>query len=1190
MVMLIPNIAIFSNAVEAEQAEVSEPLLIEVTTDKSSYTAYGIARITVKVTNTSDEAINNISAEAVFEQLAPVGKNNETFKEVESLQPDESFEFSYKATVNSSKVNINFFEIILLWFTRLFNGGYTATSHDIEADIENITEIKFGKYTVQNVVRVGHDEIVNNNADYNELIQDVNVDEVYQHNSENLIEDEESGIKFTNNIIIIMFDWDCTEQRKANIINSINGKVVGGITGYNELHIEIEESTLEELEEICDKLNENEDIYATYDTVSYTSSVSKVPPNDPWGITDDNEDINWENAFDSSYTWSAVAIDAPGAWLYNAYFNNINIGIVDSGFSTQNKDLNLRVVSTENSPDDHGTKVAGIIGATPNNKTGISGIVWNKNILAYDAENASGMHESDIYKGIETLVKKNCKVINLSIGSPEALNDKQIKREGKTASKKMAQLLEKGYDFIIVQAAGNGDSNNIGFDAIKNGDFCSITNDNCYSNKKISKEDIMNRIIIVANAMRDFDTNSFVCAQNSNGGNQVHIAAPGANILSTSISTEFPYDIDSGTSMAAPFVTGVASLVWSVNFDFTGKEVRQIVLDTAKKGNIIVADNKNSPTTGNFYMVNAKLAVEEAINRTNIKIIGNVKDSSTNKAIDKLVTIKVLNGDNTVINNTKADINGAFSINVPAGNYTILIECEGYVPNRSYVTVGNSNENIGLGTILLKSNSSSENNTSSVHGTVKDEKTGNAISGVRVEFIDNSTDNFDTVATATTGADGSFSVELPYGSYSMSFNHDDYEYYGESIEVDFENIELAEPILLTPKNSSGDGSETIDPNRTVIYSGDCGADGDNVKWVLYDDGELVISGTGKMADYSQENTSPPWGMCKSRIKSINIKNGVTSVSDEAFDYCTSLNSVTIGNSVVSIGVSAFEHCEYLRTVIIGNGVTSIGSDAFNYCISLTNITIPNSVTSIGSGAFSYCTSLTSVIIPDSVMSLSINAFDICKNLESITVDPNNLNYSSYEGVLFNKLKTELIRYPMGSKRTNYTIPNSVLKIGYYAFGNCHNLTSIIIPDSVTTIDENAFFQCDNLISITIPYGVTSIGYNTFKYCKNLTSITIPDSVNSIGDSAFQDCINLTEIKIPDGVTIIGAVAFSGCSSLVSITIPKSITKIKEYAFDDCDKLANVYYTGSEQDWRKITISDWGNGNKNLTNATIHCNS
>ena len=263
---------------------------------------------------------------------------------------------------------------------------------------------------------------------------------------------------------------------------------------------------------------------------------------------------------------------------------------------------------------------------------------------------------------------------------------------------------------------------------------------------------------------------------------------------------------------------------------------------------------------------------------------------------------------------------------------------------------------------------------------------------------------------------------------------------------------------------------------------------------------------------------------------------VTSIGGDAFRDCTGLTSITIPNSVTSIGGEAFRGCTGLTSITIPNSVTSIGTWAFNGCTGLTSITIGNSVTRIGVGAFEGCNGLTSITIPNSVTSISNWAFDRCTGLTSINVASENNYYSSNNGVLFNKKKTELIRYPQGKSQTSYTIPNSVTSIGYGAFSGCTGLTSITIPDSVTSIGSNAFEYCTGLTSITIPDSVTSIEQRAFWGCSGLTSITIPNSVTSIGDLAFYRCSSLTSITIPNSVTSIGYEAFNGCTGLTSINV------------------------------------------------------
>ena len=288
-----------------------------------------------------------------------------------------------------------------------------------------------------------------------------------------------------------------------------------------------------------------------------------------------------------------------------------------------------------------------------------------------------------------------------------------------------------------------------------------------------------------------------------------------------------------------------------------------------------------------------------------------------------------------------------------------------------------------------------------------------------------------------------------------------------------------------------------------------------------------------------------------------IPNSVTSIGYYAFWGCTNLRNIKIPNNVESIGDYAFYNCTSLTSVTIPNSVTSIGNDAFYGCSSLTSVTIPNSVTSIGNNAFYGCLSLTSVTIPDSVTSIGYSALSSCTSLTSIEVSYDNENYSSVDGVLFDKDKTKLIQYPAGSNRTIYSIPNSVISIGSDAFVGCTSLTSVTIPNSVTSIGGSAFSGCTNLTSITIPDSVTSIGSYAFEDCTSLTSVTIGNSVTSIGGSAFSGCTSLTSITIPDSVTSIGDYAFYECTSLKSVTIPDSVTSIGDYAFYECTSLKSV---------------------------------
>ena len=142
------------------------------------------------------------------------------------------------------------------------------------------------------------------------------------------------------------------------------------------------------------------------------------------------------------------------------------------------------------------------------------------------------------------------------------------------------------------------------------------------------------------------------------------------------------------------------------------------------------------------------------------------------------------------------------------------------------------------------------------------------------------------------------------------------------------------------------------------------------------------------------------------------------------------------------------------------------------------------------------------------------AFRENSSLKQINVSSNNANYSSVDGVLFNKDKTELLRYPAGKTASTYSIPSSVTAIKY----------------------GGAFFGCTSLVSMNIPSNITSIERSTFEGCTSLKSVNIPSGVTSIYDNAFAGCTSLKSLYIPDSVTYINTYAFSGYVLEKTITL------------------------------------------------------
>jgi hypothetical protein len=283
--------------------------------------------------------------------------------------------------------------------------------------------------------------------------------------------------------------------------------------------------------------------------------------------------------------------------------------------------------------------------------------------------------------------------------------------------------------------------------------------------------------------------------------------------------------------------------------------------------------------------------------------------------------------------------------------------------------------------------------------------------------------------------------------------------------------------------------------------------------------------------------------------------------------------------VTAIGGGAFWEKTTLTSVIIPEGVTSIGARAFVICRALESITLPESLTSIGECAFQYGNSLTSVTISKNVTTIGFAAFEECGK---INVDTENPNYSSDNGILFNKNMTTILHYPNSGGATTYEIPNTVTTLGSGVFSACKDLTSVKIPASVRSIPIWTFTGCTSLTDVNISEGVVTIGENAFEGVP-LTSVTIPSSVTTIRpyafwkctalqavygmngvtqiyNNAFQACTALTSFTIPSGVTTIQTSTFAG-SGLTSITIPDTVTSIGINAFNNCASLGTVTILG-----------------------------
>lgn len=247
--------------------------------------------------------------------------------------------------------------------------------------------------------------------------------------------------------------------------------------------------------------------------------------------------------------------------------------------------------------------------------------------------------------------------------------------------------------------------------------------------------------------------------------------------------------------------------------------------------------------------------------------------------------------------------------------------------------------------------------------------------------------------------------------------------------------------------------------------------------------------------------------------------------------------------ISGISVFAAESGEF-EYEVLRDGTASITE----YFGSATEVVIPETidgyvVTYISGFGFYKTEDIRKVIIPKSVDSISEYAFSGCTKLEAINVDRNNSVYCDEDGVLFNKDKTTLVKYPAARSADTYIIPNSVTKIGKWAFEDGNVIERIAMTNSVEIIDYCAFVDCSSLIEINLPNSIKTIESRAFDGCSSLKSIAIPNSVKGIQDEVFAHCSSLSSITIPDSVKGIGNFAFVSCSSLKSITIPDSVVSI-----------------------------------------------
>ena len=436
---------------------------------------------------------------------------------------------------------------------------------------------------------------------------------------ENIVEDTETGVQYVNNELLLTVNQGVSRNEVETFIKTYGAVIVGYDQYLNKYQIQFDsEHTLQSLDEIRVAFNNSELFTETRINLSFTAQLNMIPDDREWKS-------DWGNS-PSGKNWGVEAINASDMWGINRVMtaSPVSIGVLDNQFYTEHEDLKFADTFSNNfHPNDlrhggnnpnrtvahHGTHVAGTIAATFNNGKGIAGVAPRVNLYAASMlgledrdrkNNEYGLTINEIEAGLTYLICiAECKVINFSY----MWGDDRVAEE--LTRSLLIYIQDYGYDFVIVKAAGNDLMDAI-WDALA----------------FISNPTIKDRIIVVGAAELSQNGDIFV-AEYSNYGSRVGLIVPGSEIYSTVYQpladiknnnldinlTHNGYSFSSGTSMAAPHVAGVAAVMWSVNPNLSGAQIKNLICNTASGQYGYDSSVRRNDT---YRMLNAYEAVKAA--------------------------------------------------------------------------------------------------------------------------------------------------------------------------------------------------------------------------------------------------------------------------------------------------------------------------------------------------------------------------------------------------------------------------------------------------------------------------------------------------------------------------------------------------------------------------------------------------
>jgi len=621
----------------------------------------------------------------------------------------------------------------------------------------------------------------------------------------------EGGTKLISNELLITVANKTTEKQLIELIQSHGGKVVGKNNYMNQYQVRFEGSGEDYINDLKVELEQSGLIEEIYFNLVLDLDISATP--------NDKEYDSWDTEKPGGNNWGLECIDAPGAWEYNDEMGLVKIGVIDSVLDYAHEDLQINTARTFIQPSNdfttlkalrdyfdrykdgemhqglwhdclfcrmisHGTHCTGIIGAVANNKKGVSGVSWNADMyfttLWYYNETSPGMLEAQsttagLNHAISQMVMSGCRVVNMSFGSTSASAPGGVYEETAIASfNSNIARLEQDYDFLLIKAAGNdnADASNYQLNRIMTGGersrehviiVGSVSNSSSLTNRLAAFIGDLEKIYNMANY--------------SNYGDLIDVCAPGTNIYNTYFGSE--YDNMSGTSMAAPMVAGVASLVYGMDENLTFDIVKTIVCNTSK--------NFCSRNGEIYGVVNAKNAVEFAsrfsgrlpeLDKPSVGFLtGIVQDAKTLDLINGAVIVATDN-ETQAVAFTDTD-EGFYDIPLASGTYTLEFSMDGYITETVYNVV--IEEGVINYNILLNMVEDAEE-IGSATGRIVDAFDASSIAQAQVKIYRgiNQTAG-ETVAETTSNDSGQYTVSLPPGNYTAVVSANGYQ-------SDFTNI------------------------------------------------------------------------------------------------------------------------------------------------------------------------------------------------------------------------------------------------------------------------------------------------------------------------------------------------------------------------------------------------------------------